>query len=105
MENEINLYKVLEKIKPKDMTDEEYIEWYQNSLITHTVILSKSHMENPHVASNPKNILKWELSHTDDGFEYTIKVKRFKKYSVGAVTNKIDNVVRKFINYFRTLDD
>ena len=105
MEKEINWYNVLKENQPDGMTDQEFIDWYQNELIVNTVVISKSHMENPHVPSNPKNTLKWALSHSEDGYEYVIKVHRFKKYSVGAITNKLDNMFRQVVKYFRTLDD
>jgi hypothetical protein len=106
MEKDINLYELLkETVRLDGVSDEEFMEWYQDEITKNYVLLNKSLMENPHIRSNPKNTLKWAINNAEDGFEYIIKVSRFKKFSIANITNKIDNFMRKIVHYFRTLDD
>jgi hypothetical protein len=103
METDFNLYKLLEENKPDDVTDKDFIIWYENELVKAITVFSKSYMDNKHVPMIKDSTI-WELTNSNDNYEYVIKVKRFRKISLGAVVYFFQKIFRAVGKYLRTLD-
>jgi len=105
MNNDINLYAMLKETQPEDMSDKDFLDRYSNIMTKNTIMFGKSLMNNPHIKDNPKSSVKFVTFNSEDNLEYTVVIKRYHKYSLGSLFNKVDDLKRKIVKHFRTLDN